>query len=117
MSSSPRFSQTYLKFLNLVQAIRELPTFPPMDAVEERLLNMFAAVWHTGRQITVLQAMELLPDVSPSTIHRRLKTLRQKNMIELNADATDSRIKYVVPSTLADQYFTRMGECLDKARS
>jgi hypothetical protein len=36
MANQSKYSATYLRFLNLVQAIREIPTFPVMDPVEER---------------------------------------------------------------------------------
>ncbi len=115
MTSLPKTSQTYLKFLNLVQAVRALPSFPAMDAVEERLLNMLAATWQTGQQVTVLEAMVMSPDFSPATTHRRLKTLREKGLIDLDADSVDSRIKYVVPTPLANSYFAKLSECLEKA--
>ena len=37
------FSQMYTKYLNLVQAVRSLPSFPSLDAVESRMLITFAA--------------------------------------------------------------------------
>ena len=64
-------SQTYLRFLNLVSAIRNLPAFPALDAMEERILNGLAATWATGTKVTVLEAMELTQDTSPTTVHRR----------------------------------------------
>ena len=115
MPHPSKSSLTYLKFLNLVQAVRALPSFPAMDAVEERLLNMLAAAWQTGRQITVLEAMDLSHEISPATIHRRLKTLREKGLIALDTDRIDSRVKYVVPTPLANKYFSKLSECLAKA--
>lgn len=117
MPSQDRHSLTYLKFLNLVQAIRELPIFPSMDPVEERLFNMFANAWHIGRRISILEAMRLLPDISSTTAHRRLKTLRSKGWIAFMPDEFDGRIKYVVPTDLAQRYFIQMGQCVDKARA
>lgn len=43
MNEMSRHSLCYLKFLNLIEAIRETPTFPALDPVEERLLNLLAA--------------------------------------------------------------------------
>jgi len=116
MSGQSSHSSTYLRFLNLVQAIRTLPDFPELDPVEERLLNLFAAVWHSGKQITVLQAMGMSNDVSSTTAHRRLKSLRKKGVITLVADEADNRIKYVQPTPIANQYFSQLGQCLDEAR-
>lgn len=116
MVNQSKHSRAYLRFLSLVHAIREIPTFPAMDPVEERLLTMLAAVWHVEKKISVLQAMSLTDEISATTAHRRLKTLRKKGMIELDTDKTDSRIKYVVPTELTKHYFVTLGQALDKAQ-
>jgi DNA-binding Lrp family transcriptional regulator len=109
-------SIVYLRFLNLIQAIRQIPTFPDLDPVEERLLNLLAAGWHLGKNISVLEAMGLSNEISATTAHRRLKTLTKKGMIALDVDKVDSRVKYVVPTELAATYFTSMGQALERAQ-
>lgn len=111
------YADLYLRFLNLARAVRELPDFPALDPVEERLLNEFAAAWQQDRPLTVLQAMGLSKDVSSTTAHRRLKSLRGKGMIVLVPDEVDNRVKYVRPTVLAQDYFSQLGRCLDEARS
>lgn len=115
MTKPTKPSLTYLKFLNLVQSVRQLPDFPVMDAVEERMINLFAASWQRKQQVTVLQAMEMTHGISASTAHRRLKALRKKGLIELEIDEIDNRIKYVVPTDLIIKHFTHLGQCLAKA--
>jgi DNA-binding MarR family transcriptional regulator len=101
----------------MVQSIRQLPSFPEIDAVEERMLNLFAATWHAKQPMTVLQAMGLMTEISSTTAHRRIKSLRKKGLIALNIDDVDNRIKYVVPTDLAQKYFAQLGQCLDKAQN
>lgn len=108
-------TQTYFRFLNLARAIRQLPTFPALDTVEESLLNALGAAWYDNKRITVLQAMKMLPEISDQTTYRRIKSLRHKSLIQLQADKLDSRIKYVVPTPLATKYFSKLGHCLSKA--
>lgn len=108
-------SKTYTKFLSLVQAIRELPSFPQLDPVEERLLNQLAAAWEAGEDVTVLEAMNMSPDASARTVHRRLKTLREKGMLQLKEHKTDSRIRYIVPGAAARKYFEKLGRALLQA--
>jgi len=115
MTTDTHFSATYLRFLNLAQAIRTMPTFPALDPVEERLLNALAAVWHSGRHVTVLEAMGMALDVSPTTLHRRLKSLRSKGLLALKTDEVVSRVKYVVSTEKAVQYFSAFGKCLSDA--
>ncbi len=115
MSDTTKYSITYLRFLHLVQAIRQIPTFPKMDPVEERLLTMLGVKWHDAQKVSVLEAMGLSTEISATTAHRRLKTLRKKGMIELDVDKIDSRVKYVVPTELARKYFVALGQAIDKA--
>ena len=107
---------SYLKFLNLVQAIRELPSFPAIDPVEERVLNLLATAWQAGQQISVVEAMNTLTEMSPSTVHRRLKLLRKKGLIQLDEDGDDNRIKYIASTPLALRYFKKLDECLEMAQ-
>jgi len=115
MTSSTKDSKTYLKFLSLAAAIHELPGIPNLDSTEEKLLNLLALNIQKGNQVNVLEAMNLLPDTSPATVHRRLKTLRKKNMIKLNVDVKDNRIKHIEITDLANEYFSKLGQCLNQA--
>jgi len=107
---------SYLKLLNLLEAVKGLPSFPALDAVEERLLNTFASLWQVGAPVTVLQAMEMLENISPATVHRRLKTLRKKGFIALEMDETDNRVKFIVSTPLTRRYFAKLEDCLAKAK-
>jgi DNA-binding MarR family transcriptional regulator len=115
MNSKTSLSDTYLRFLNLMQAVRTLPTFPAIDALEERLLNTLAASWAQGKQVTVLTATALLDDTSATTVHRRLKSMRTKGLVDLQVDTVDFRVKYVVPTELTQRYFSELGACMHKA--
>ena len=117
MVKNSAYSAIYLRFLNLTRAVRELPDFPDLDPVEERLLNLFASAWHLGQKITVLQAMGMSSDVSSTTAHRRLESLRAKGMIALISDEADNRVKYVQPTAKAQDYFGQLGQCVDQANS
>jgi hypothetical protein len=106
----------YLRFLNLVEAIRS-PALPPLDTTEERLLNVLGAAWHEGRRVTVLEAMQMLPDASSTTVHRRLNALRSKGLLANETDAQDSRVRYLVPTAAAMNYFEELGKCLTRANA
>ncbi len=108
-------SLTYLRFLNLAQAIRDLPSIPALDPVEERLLNALAAMLAAGEPVTVLQAMNSAPETSPSTVHRRLKSLHGMGLISYAEKAGDQRAKHIELTPVAQQYFAALGRCMDKA--
>jgi len=101
----------YIKFLSLVDAVK----FPALDPIEERLLNYLTLGWYSDKKMTVLETMKATPDISPSTVHRRIKTLRKKGLVVLDVDPIDNRIKYIVHTDLTNQYFTQLGQCLYKA--
>lgn len=87
--------KTYVEFITskAAQALRSL------DPIEQRLVELLATRWCAGKNVTVLQAMRIAPEsISPSTVHRRLKTLRAKGMLVLVPDDIDTRTKYVRPS-------------------
>ena len=115
MSKPSKAASTYLKFLNLVQAVRAESSFPAVDPVEERLLNHFAAAWHSGNPLTVVEAMNKLSDLSPATVHRRLTALRNKGLVTFEIDPADKRIKYVVGTDIATAYFAQLSKCLNIA--
>ena len=108
-------SNNYLKFLTLVQEVRVSPEYSEVSPSEERLLNLLASVWSMEQKITVLQAMGVDRDISHSTSHRLLKSLRLKNFIMLMIDERDTRVKYVLPTEKTNQYFSHLGRCLDRA--
>ena len=112
MSKISKTATLYLKFLNLVRALDDGPTFPALDATEERLLGELANAWAEDRRVTVLEAMSLETDVSATTIHRRLKSLRKKGVVSLEVDEADNRIKYVLPTPLAGEYFAALSRCM-----
>ncbi|MGI9132347.1 MAG: winged helix-turn-helix transcriptional regulator [Rhodoferax sp.] len=105
----------YLKFLSLVHAVRQLPSSPALDALEERLLSNIAVCWYEGKQVKVLEAMHTQQGVSPSTVHRRLKMLRKKGLIDLANDEIDNRIKYIVATPASKKYFASLERCLADA--
>jgi len=116
MLENTNYSKSYLQFLTLLKTARGLPGFADLDPREERLLNLLATVWHANEQITVLQAMGICADMSSTTAHRRLKSLRVKGVINLVNDEIDARIKYVMPTNRAFQYFAQNGRCMEEAK-
>ncbi len=114
MQKSVENVDVYLKFLNLVRALEGSPGFPSLDSMEEQLLKELALEWNCGKRVTVLEAMNLFSDISNSTIHRRLKSMKRKGVISLEVDELDNRVKYVMPTALANSYFQMLGSCVLK---
>lgn len=107
--------QIYARFLQLQREVRAKPGVPEMDAMEERVFEALAACWGQGRPVTVLQAMSMTGEASPTTVHRRLKSLRKKELIRLHEDEADNRIKYIHATDAGIAYLDQMGRCLHGA--
>ena len=92
-------------------------TSPVFDAVNERLITTLAVKWHSQTSVTVLEAMVIMPEISTTTAHRRLKQLRKGGWIDLVLDENDNRVKYVVPTIATRAYFTALGKLMAQAVS
>jgi DNA-binding MarR family transcriptional regulator len=108
-------SLAQVHFLRLVSDIRASHDFMKLSPIAERLLNRLAPSWIHDRKVTVMNAMQFDTDMSYSTSHRLLKGLRHKGLITLQIDEEDNRIKYVMPTNKASDYFKALGSCLDRA--
>lgn len=103
---------SYVRFLNLVQAVRGLPLFSGLDPAEEELLGRLAVSWHDEERISVADVMRNVPDTSRSTTYRRLMGLKRKGMVRFETDRWDKRLRLVTPTPLAEDYLRRMSECM-----
>jgi len=117
VSTPSSLSQTYVKFYNLVQAIRQKDGLFALDPVDERLLSSFAAVWGSGRHLTASEAALVVPDVAPRTVQRRVASLIDKGMLRVENDEKDNRVKYFFATDKTNEYFAEISKCLKKVKS
>ena len=110
-------TQAYMRFLRLAKAIEGDKITPNLDANERALLEALALSWHAGEPMTVMQAMALKELGSPATMHRRISRLRKLDMIETQEDPHDTRIKRLVLTATAQEYFAQLGQTLQLAMS
>lgn len=109
-----RPADIYLRFLNLVEALKGLPSLPPLDPVEERILAHIARLRQTGESLSVRQTMALAELGSPATVHTRLTAMRKKGWVQLD-DTEDARRKNVQLTQAALDHFDRLSQCLVQA--
>lgn len=62
-----------------------------------------------GATLTVKAAMALSSIASSATIQRKLDNLYEVGLIDKVFDDKNRRMKYLVPTTAANQYFSRLG--------
>ncbi|MEY3954113.1 MAG: hypothetical protein RLZZ397_993 [Pseudomonadota bacterium] len=115
--SSNSASAVYMRFLRLVKALEGSGEAPQLDANESALLNALAERWHAGHPMTIMQAMALSDLGSPATLHRRIMRLRQLGMIDAVEDKSDTRIRHLVLTASAVDYFEKLSKTLRSAVS
>ena len=100
---------TYVRFLNLIKAVKEAtPEWPYLDAVEDHLLDQLAMCWVSKKPVTAFEAVQLMPCLSQSTVHTKLQNLIKKGIVELVQDPADRRVKHVRATTITVNYFTNI---------
>ncbi|MDF3833737.1 winged helix-turn-helix domain-containing protein [Cupriavidus basilensis] len=109
-----RPADIYLRFLQLAEALRGLPSLPALDPLEERILELVARSSQNRQRLSVRDMMGNSDLGSPATLHARLKSMRKKGWIILT-DTEDARRKQVELTQAALRHFDRLSECLVKA--
>jgi DNA-binding MarR family transcriptional regulator len=109
-----RPADIYLRFLQLAEALRGLPSLPSLDPLEERILEFVARTVQARERLSVTDMISHSEFGSPATLHTRLKSMRDKGWIELS-DTEDSRRKQIELTQAALRHFDKLSECLVKA--
>ena len=111
------FNLKYQKFMTLEIAAEVSTEFPMLEAVEKRVLSLLSSYWVNKKSITVVEAINMTPEISTSTLFRYIKKLRQKGYVELIVDENDNRVKYVSATKQTDKYFAKLGRLMLEASS
>ncbi|HZW13543.1 MAG TPA: winged helix-turn-helix domain-containing protein [Noviherbaspirillum sp.] len=114
MKKQTRPADIYLRFLQLAEAIRGLPSLPPLDPLEERILALIARASQQQERLSVRDMMAKDELGAPATIHSRLKSMREKGWIMLT-DTEDTRRKQIELTQAALLHFDKLSKCLVQA--
>jgi len=114
MKKTTRPADIYLRFLQLAEALRGLPSLPALDPLEERILALVARVGQENERLSVRDMMAKSELGSPAMLHSRLKSMREKGWIMLS-DTDDTRRKQIELTQAALLHFDRLSKCLVQA--
>ncbi|TFW01522.1 winged helix-turn-helix domain-containing protein [Oxalobacteraceae bacterium OM1] len=109
-----RAADIYIRFLELAEAVRGLPTLPQLDPLEERILAFVARIGQQGERLSVRDMMARQEFGAAATIHTRLKSMRKKGWIEL-IDTEDTRRKQIVLTDDALCHLERLSKAMLRA--
>jgi DNA-binding MarR family transcriptional regulator len=114
MSHPKRPADIYLRFLQLAEAVRGLPSLPALDPLEERILAIVARASQDEQRLSVRDLMGKKELGAPATVHTRLTSMREKGWLTLT-DTEDTRRKQVELTQDALKHFDKLSKCLLKA--
>jgi len=114
MTISKRPADIYLRFLQLADALRGLPSLPPLDPLEERILAIVATASREEARLSVRDMMSKKELGAPATVHSRLTSMREKGWLILT-DTEDARRKQVELTQAALLYFDKLSKCMVQA--
>jgi DNA-binding MarR family transcriptional regulator len=105
---------SYLRFLNLIDAIDRINPGKKLDCTEEDLLDKIVLASYAKKVILVGDLISLSKLGSQATLHGRLKNLSAMGYIKMAANV-DGRKKEVVPTKMAFKRYEEISKCLEKA--
>lgn len=114
MPSPKRPADIYLRFLQLAEALRGLPSLPSLDPLEERILGIIARAGQEQARLSVRDMMGKKDLGSPATVHGRLTSMREKGWIMLS-DTEDTRRKQIELTQAALMHFDKLSRCIVQA--
>ncbi|MDB5839508.1 MAG: hypothetical protein JWQ23_1460 [Herminiimonas sp.] len=114
MKKPTRPADIYLRFLQLADALRGLPSLPSLDPLEERILARVARAGQDQERLSVRDMMSKSELGSPAMLHGRLKSMREKGWIMLS-DTEDTRRKQIELTQAALLHFDKLSKCLISA--
>ncbi|TDQ76879.1 winged helix-turn-helix domain-containing protein [Paraburkholderia silvatlantica] len=109
-----RPADIYLRFLQLAEALRGLPSLPALDPLEEKILELVARLAQANERLSVREMMARSELGSPVTLHARLKSMREKGWLTLG-DTDDTRRKQIELTPAALKHFDKLAEAFTKA--
>jgi hypothetical protein len=109
-----RPADTYLRFLQLTEALPGLPSLQSLDPLEERILGVVARATQAKERLSVRDMIAHAELGSPVTLHSRVSAMREKGWIVLS-DTSDPRRKQIELTPAAMRYFDKLGKACARA--
>ncbi|HTR10692.1 MAG TPA: winged helix-turn-helix domain-containing protein [Paraburkholderia sp.] len=109
-----RPADTYLRFLQLIEAQPGPPELAPLDPLEKKILEVVARAFQNKDRLSVKDMMGHSELGSPATLHTRVASMCAKGWIALN-DTEDVRRKQIDLTSEALLYFEKLSESVLQA--
>ncbi|MGF6572932.1 SOS-response transcriptional repressor LexA [Paraburkholderia sp. GAS333] len=105
----------YLSSLpSINRCIARLPSLTSLDPLEECVLALVARTSQTRTRLSIKNMMAKSKLDSPTMLHARLKSMREKGWLVLS-DSEDARREQIELSQATLRHFDQLSECFFKA--
>jgi DNA-binding MarR family transcriptional regulator len=98
------------KFLNFANKKEKIHAKYEVDEKKCKILRVVTQAHLENTPLKVRELIDLSQIASPATIHKTMKCLIAQNLLKLNDDHADKRIKYLVPTPLALKMYKEVGK-------
>lgn len=110
--------ELYLRFLWLLDGIKDLPTGNLLSIPDaEELLTDIVRAWQRGEPYPIRKLVMRDELGHFNTVRKRVQQLQDAGFIELQTQASDSRVKLVIPTEQTLRYFADCGALLQRVQS
>ena len=107
----------YLRFLGLSRTPKPTHGTPQLSPSETQLLEEVALRDLENNTLSVREAIALSHLGSPATLHKRLRRLRNLDLLAVERKDHDRRTKYLIATPLAIIRFESLGRAMQTALS
>jgi hypothetical protein len=107
--------ELYLRFLWLLDGLKDLPTGGLLGIPDaEELLTNIVRAWQRGEPYPIRKLVMREELGHFNTVRKRVQQLEDAGFIELQTQASDSRVKLVIPTEQTLRYFADCGALLQR---
>lgn len=115
MAKTKKLNDLYLRFLSQKQTVESAAGSGLLDDIEERLLQIVAQAHLNNADLSVTDLMQRTEIASPATLHKRLQSLRESELISIEPVPNAYPRKAVTLTAKAVNYYNKLGTEMKKA--
>lgn len=99
----------YFRFNLLMDALHHSPSFPLLNDIEKKILDMIAEASLSGKPLLISHIVFGNPIGSPATLSKKITSLVKKNLV-VYSTTDDARKKYLDLTPMSKQYYTKLND-------
>ena len=99
-----------LKYLKFADVRQKIWGRYDVSSKERQILRLIAQAFFQGAPLRVSKLLDMSAVASPATVHKAMRSLMAKDLLQVKADKVDGRIKYLTPTKRAIKLLADIGK-------